>query len=95
LRIAALIFGSLRLAKFELPLLRMFLPLNVRSSSVCWPEQVPLYEELYRDRAYLGAAESKPVRQQVRAFARELGVADRRRVKLGPPPEPEQLSLAL
>jgi len=60
-----------------------------------WPEQVPLYEELYRDRAYLGAAESKPVRQQVRAFARELGVADRRRVKLGPPPEPEQLSLAL
>ena len=60
-----------------------------------WPEQVPLYEELYRDRAYLGAAESKPVRQQVRAVARELGVADRRPVKLGPPPEPEQLSLAL
>src|SRR5439155_568910 len=32
--IAALIFGSLRLAKFELPLLRMFLPLNVRSRIV-------------------------------------------------------------
>src|SRR3954453_6122921 len=32
--IAALIVGSSRLAKLELPVFRMFLPLNVRSSSV-------------------------------------------------------------
>jgi DNA repair photolyase len=43
-----------------------------------WPELVPHYQELYRRRAYLGADESKPVRLQVSAFAREFGVADRR-----------------
>src|ERR1043166_1269763 len=31
-----------------------------------WPEQLPLYESLYADRAYLGAAEAKPVREEVR-----------------------------
>jgi DNA repair photolyase len=60
-----------------------------------WPEQLPAYERLYAGRAYLGAAESKPLREQVRRLARELDVRDRRRLKLAPPPEPEQLSLAL
>ena len=38
----------------------------------------PHYEALYRRRAYLPAEETKPVRRQVSALARELGVADRR-----------------
>ena len=60
-----------------------------------WPEQLPHYEELYAGRAYLGAAEAKPVREEVRQLARELDIRDRRALKLVPPPEPEQLSLAL
>jgi DNA repair photolyase len=60
-----------------------------------WPEQLPFYEELYADKAYLSASESKPVREEVRRLARELDVRDRRQLKLVPPPEPEQLSLAL
>src|SRR6266702_922100 len=58
-----------------------------------WPELLPRYEELYAGRAYLGAAETKPIREQVGRLARELGVRDRRPVKLAPPPQPEQLSL--
>src|SRR3989440_265214 len=60
-----------------------------------WPEQLPHYEALYEGRAYLGAAESKPVRQQVSALARELEIRDRRSTRVAPPPEPEQLSLAV
>ena len=43
-----------------------------------WPELVPRYRELYRNRAYLPADETTPVRRRVSALARELGVADRR-----------------
>ncbi len=60
-----------------------------------WPELVPHYDELYAGRAYLGAAEAKPVRQQVSQLARDLEIRDRRQVRLIPPPEPEQLSLAV
>jgi DNA repair photolyase len=60
-----------------------------------WPEQVPLYEEIYAGKAYLGAELMKPVRGEVSRLARELGIRDRRELKLTPPPEPEQLSLAV
>jgi DNA repair photolyase len=62
-----------------------------------WPELVPRYEELYGKRAYLGSAESKPLRKQVSALARKHGVADRRVQPLEPErrPEPEQLELAV
>jgi DNA repair photolyase len=61
-----------------------------------WPEQLPLYERLYGgQRAYLGAAERNPLREQVSTLARELGIRDRRKVRLQPPPEPEQLSLTV
>jgi DNA repair photolyase len=60
-----------------------------------WPEQIPLYERLYADRAYLGADVSKPVRREVSALAQEHGIRDRRGRRLGPPPEPEQLSLSV
>jgi len=60
-----------------------------------WPELVPHYEDLYRRRAYLPAEETKPVRHQVSALVRELGVADRRAQPAEPPREPEQLALAV
>jgi DNA repair photolyase len=60
-----------------------------------WPDQLPHYEQLYAGRAYLGALESKPIREEVKRLARDLDVRDRRRLKLAPPPEPEQLSLAM
>jgi len=60
-----------------------------------WPEQLPHYEELYADKAYLGADLMKPVRNEVSKLAREYGIKDRRRVKLAPPPEPEQLALTV
>jgi DNA repair photolyase len=60
-----------------------------------WPEQLPVYQELYANKAYLGAEQTKPVRTEVSKLVKEFGVRDRRRTKLSPPPEPEQLSLAL
>ena len=60
-----------------------------------WPELLPAYERLYERRAYLPADESKPVREQVRELARTAGVRDRRTVRLEPPADAEQLSLAV
>ena len=60
-----------------------------------WPELVPDYERRYARGAYLPAAETQPVRAQVRELARAEGVRDRRRVRLAPPPEPEQLVLTM
>jgi DNA repair photolyase len=60
-----------------------------------WPELVPEYEELYRRNAYLGMKQVKPVQQMVSGLAKELGVRDRRRNRLRPQAEPEQLQLAV
>jgi DNA repair photolyase len=62
-----------------------------------WPEELERYERLYRRRAYLGTDLTKPLREQVRALAREHGVRDRRRVRLQPEPPviAEQLALAV
>jgi DNA repair photolyase len=60
-----------------------------------WPEQLPVYEELYAKKAYLAADQTKPVRAEVSKLAKEHGIGDRRPFKLKPPPEPEQLSLTV
>src|SRR5215211_568869 len=61
-----------------------------------WPEQLPRYEELYANgRAYLPKKEVDPVRAEVARLARDHGVRDRRRLRLEPPAEPEQLALAV
>ena len=60
-----------------------------------WPEEAERYERLYRRRAYLGKDVAGPVQTAVAELKREYGVSDRRRKRLGPPPEPEQLSLAV
>ena len=57
-----------------------------------WPELLPEYEELYAKKAYIDASD---VRSQVRQLARTHGIRDRRKIKLVPPAEPEQLSLAV
>jgi DNA repair photolyase len=59
-----------------------------------WPEQLPLYERIYRGKAYLGADLMKPLRNEVSRLAREYELGDRRQIKLVPPPEPEQLALS-
>ena len=60
-----------------------------------WPELLSRYEQLYARRAYLPAEKTNPVREQVRELARTHGVRDRRRVRLVPPADPEQLSLVV
>src|SRR4051812_11114858 len=51
-----------------------------------WPELLPEYERLYGKRAYLKAADTQPVRTDVRKLARRYGVADRRETRLVPGP---------
>ena len=60
-----------------------------------WPELLPEYEERYRGSGYLPRREVDPVREHVRALAREHGVRDRRRVRLQPAKPAEQLTLAM
>ena len=60
-----------------------------------WPEQLPYYEEIYANKAYLGADLMKPLREEVSRLAREYRIRDRRSARLAPRPEPEQLSLAV
>ena len=60
-----------------------------------FPEQLPRYLELYKGRAYLPADKTKPVRKQVAAFAKELGVRDRRKRRLDGTQHDEQLTLAV
>src|ERR671932_197834 len=45
-----------------------------------WPEELERYERLYRRRAYLGAQQTKPLRQLVADLATAHGIKDRRRV---------------
>jgi DNA repair photolyase len=60
-----------------------------------WPEEAERYERIYRRRAYLGKDVTGPVQKAVAELKREYCVSDRRRKRFGPPPEPEQLSLAV
>src|SRR5213078_1731010 len=60
-----------------------------------FPDEVERYERLYARRAYLGKKETKPVREQVAALAKEHAIRDRRSVRLEPEPPviAEQLAL--
>jgi DNA repair photolyase len=60
-----------------------------------YPEQLPTYERLYARRAYLAAADAKPVRELVADLTRKHGIRDRRTTRLAPAPEPQQLALSL
>jgi DNA repair photolyase len=64
-----------------------------------WPELLPRYERLYRDRAYVAKADAEPIRREVADLRHRFEIADRRRVRLLPileapvPPGAEQLVL--
>jgi DNA repair photolyase len=60
-----------------------------------WPEELERYERLYANRAYLSRKTAEPVRAEVAELRRRYGIADRRRVRLEPAPDPEQLALAV
>src|SRR6059058_3819036 len=60
-----------------------------------WPELLPDYERLYRRGAYLPRCETDPVRERIRALAGSHGVRDRRRTRLEPAAQAEQLRLAV
>ena len=59
-----------------------------------WPELLPRYERLYTG-SYLPARDTEPIKKQVAELRARFGIADRRRVKLEPPPVPEQMQLAI
>jgi DNA repair photolyase len=58
-----------------------------------WPALLPRYERLYASRAYVDKSVSEPIRARVAALREELGVEDRRSVRVEPPREAEQLAL--
>ncbi len=58
-----------------------------------WPELVPEYERMYRDRPYLPAALAEPSMREVARLREIHQVRDRRPIRLQPPPPPKQLSL--
>ena len=60
-----------------------------------WPEQLERYDRLYGRRTYLSRRTAEPVRALVSELRREVGIADRRARPLAPPPEPEQLTIAV
>jgi DNA repair photolyase len=60
-----------------------------------WPDERERYERLYAGRAYLRAADAAPVRAEVERLRGVHGVVDRRRLRLRPAAEPEQLELAV
>jgi DNA repair photolyase len=60
-----------------------------------WPDLLPEYEQRYARGAYLPATQTSPVRDRVRELARTHGIRDRRRIKLEPPEDPEQLQLGV
>jgi DNA repair photolyase len=62
-----------------------------------WPSELERYRRLYPagGSGYLAAADAGPIERRVAAVRRGSRVGDRRRIVLVPPPEPEQLPLAM
>ena len=62
-----------------------------------WPEELERYERLYEGRAYLRGEEAEAPRRLVAELRATYGIADRRPLRLAPPPQPEpqQLELAV
>jgi DNA repair photolyase len=60
-----------------------------------WPEQVARYQQLYSNRSYLKRADAQPPLIQIGEHKRQCGIADRRVLRLLPPPEPQQLELTI
>lgn len=62
-----------------------------------WPEELERYRRLYPagGSGYLAPAHADPIAARVAAVTRGARIGDRRRTRLAPDPEPEQLPLAI
>jgi DNA repair photolyase len=62
-----------------------------------WPEELERYRRLYPadGSGYLAPAALNPIAARVAAVTRGAGIRDRRRIRLSPDPDPEQLPLAM
>jgi len=60
-----------------------------------WPEQLPVYEQLYAGRAYLPRARSEKIQEEVKRLRERFRVRDRRPHAIRPEPEAEQMKLAM
>jgi DNA repair photolyase len=62
-----------------------------------WPSELDRYRRLYPagGSGYLPPAVVEPIERRISAVKRGAGIADRRRIILSPPPDPEQLLLAI
>jgi DNA repair photolyase len=58
-----------------------------------WPEQLATYQRLYAAAGYLRQADAAPLQRRLAALREGSGIRDRRRIRLTPDPEPEQLVL--
>lgn len=60
-----------------------------------WPEELDRYRRLYPHggSGYLRPADARPIESRLAAVQRGARIEDRRRIRLLPPPEPEQLPL--
>lgn len=62
-----------------------------------WPSELDRYRRLYPagGSGYLAPIEADPIERRVSAVRRGSHIDDRRRIVLSPPPDPEQLALAI
>ena len=62
-----------------------------------WPEELERYRRLYPSdgSGYLRGEPLRRIEGRLTAVRRGAGITDRRRIVLSPPPEPEQLGLAI
>jgi DNA repair photolyase len=60
-----------------------------------WPEELARYTALYGSRVYLDRKVADPIRARIAALTKDFGIDDRRANRLEPPPEPQQLPLAI
>jgi DNA repair photolyase len=62
-----------------------------------WPDELERYERLYPagSTGYLPPGEARRLEARLDAVKRGSGIADRRRIRLMPDPDPEQLPLAM
>jgi DNA repair photolyase len=62
-----------------------------------WPEELERYRRLYPadGNGYLAPVDAEPLQSRVAAITRGASIRDRRRIRLAPDPEPEQLPLSI
>jgi DNA repair photolyase len=60
-----------------------------------WPAERTRYEALFTRSAYMARDQAEPIRRRIDDLRTRLGIADRRVNPVEPPPQPQQLPLAI